>query len=810
MPNFILNGLNNTVTNTVNFSRTSATTETAIVAPTANLYITAAEWNTLFSFGENIYHTYSGELPLLTSHAVNFTNTGNGTGAVLDYVTTNAVDKMTSYKFASGGARYAINDTITFIVASQGTSKDDVSSAAHTLVAADLDLDSVKHELTGLTIATGDSSNYTAGEYVAGPNIDDGIYTDLISYESASSGTGGTGATLTSITVASNQITGVAWSAPGSGYATGDTFVFTIGSTKFATYTVVDADHNSGAMQTMTGKTIAKFITVAHNAGCSGSVVNRVTVTGNQITKIGFSEVGSSFAANNTLTVTIDGTAFAALTLAATQLTGSLKTSAAITFTTPINFVNGSAAGTFANDVITIAVGGGSGAGAIVDTLTVNASHQITAITFAGRGYGYTADETFTFTSVDANGTSRASTAYTLLSADLNSDGSVKDITGKTIAAAGGATDYNPAAVSTRYNKRTLATNKLQTPAGTSLRESEETEQTIADDAIRHFLFGITGSYNQQGTFSNLETVNTTIDNLLTGTAALTLVAKLKASILAANGDTDSTTDTGNLSRQLFLQLSSGEAARLSTNTYQQYHNDNVLSNLVGDLSGITSTSGTYTTADGIAATFAAGGAASTGSGELLESITVRDGKLVGVKFSKPGKNFLAANTVTLTGSGLKAAAFTVDNASVSGLTNGTAATYTDVALTGGTTSGTGAKATVVVADATTITSITITTPGKGYANGDTVTLAAGTLGGSSDVVTLTLVTADIGTVTFSTTYALVAGDIDSAGGLSNNLHNFLFEAGDTLTFQCTVSPKADATNSGQTSINYAIKVTMI
>lgn len=809
MPNFILNGLNNTVINTVNFSRTSATTETAIVAPTANLYMTAADWNTLFSFGENIYHTYSGELPVLTSHAVNFTNTGNGTGAVLDYVTTDASDKMTIYKFASGGARYAIGDSITFIVASQGTSKDDVSSAAHTLVAADLDLDSVKHELTSLTIATADGSNYTAGEYVAGPNIDDGIYTDLISYESASSGAGGTGATLTSITVASNQITGVAWSAAGSGYATGDTFVFTIGSTKFATYTVVNDDHNTGAMQTMTGKTIAKFITVVHNAGCSGSVVNRVTVSGNQITKIGFSAVGSSFAANNTLTVTIDGTAFAALTLAATQLTGSLKTTA-ITFSTPINFVNGSAAGTFANDVITIGVSGGSGVGAIVDTLTVNASHQITAITFAGRGYGYAADETFTFTSVDANGTSRASAAYTLLSADLNSDGSVKDITGKTIAAAGGATAYSPVAVSTRYNKRTLAINKLQTPAGTALRESEETEQTIADDAIRHFLFGITGSYNQQGTFSNLETVNTTIDNLLTGTGALTLVAKLKASILAANGDTDSTTDTGNLSRQLFLQLSSGEAARLSTNTYQQYHNDNVLSNLVGDLSGIASTSGTYTTADGIAATFANGGVGSTGSGELLESITVRDGKLVGVKFSKPGKNFLATNTVTLTGSGLRTGTFTVDNASVSNLTNGTAATYTDVALTGGTTSGTGAKATVVVADATTITSITITTPGKGYANGDTVTLAAGTLGGSSDVVTLTLVTADIGTVTFSTTYALVAGDIDSAGGLSNNLHNFLFEAGDTLTFQCTVSPKTDATNSGQTSINYAIKVTMI
>ena len=141
--------------------------------------------------------------------------------------------------------------------------------------------------------------------------------------------------------------------------------------------------------------------------------------------------------------------------------------------------------------------------------------------------------------------------------------------------------------------------------------------------------------------------------------------------------------------------------------------------------------------------------------------------------------------------------------------TKGTGYAVGDI-VTLGTTSGSGATATVVVGGASSITSITITTPGKGYANGDTVTFAAGTLGGGSAAVTLTLVTADIGTVAFSTTYALVAGDLDADGGFSNNLYNFTFEANDTLTFQITVAPKATAANAGQTSINYAAKITMI
>ena len=79
--------------------------------------------------------------------------------------------------------------------------------------------------------------------------------------------------------------------------------------------------------------------------------------------------------------------------------------------------------------------------------------------------------------------------------------------------------------------------------------------------------------------------------------------------------------------------------------------------------------------------------------------------------------------------------------------------TYTSVALTGG--SGTSAVATVVVAGST-ITSITITTAGTGYAVADSLTIAGGALGGGSSAATIVLVADDIvGSPASSTSFRL-------------------------------------------------------
>ena len=81
-----------------------------------------------------------------------------------------------------------------------------------------------------------------------------------------------------------------------------------------------------------------------------------------------------------------------------------------------------------------------------------------------------------------------------------------------------------------------------------------------------------------------------------------------------------------------------------------------------------------------------------------------------------------------------------------------TAGTYTAVPLTAYTTggaqgtSGTGATATIVVTNATTIGSVTIDGQGSGYANNDTLSVAADALGGSNGATAkFTIVTADLG-----------------------------------------------------------------
>jgi len=793
MPDFILNGFNNTVTNTDNFTRATAVVETAIVAPTANLYIPAAQWNTLFAYGENIYRTYADELPALTSNGLNLTLTGNGTGAVIDYVTTSGT-QMTAWKFASAGARYSIGEILKFSLSSQGATVDNIFAADYLLVEGDLDLGPIKQTLSGLTTSVA-SGTYAEGQYLTGPNKPDGIYSNLLSYEYA--GTSGANAVLASVTIANNAIISATWQSAGGNYAVGDTFNIAVDGTKFATYSIVAGDISGGAMAPLTPSTpIKKYITIDIAIGAAasvgtGAVVNRVTVNNsNQITIVDFAEVGSGFVAANQLTVTIDGTAFNPLTLTLLNLTGGIKT--ALINSKTLSFAN--TAATYTNAIITFT--GGTGSGAIVDTVTIDATYHITAITFAGRGYGYIASDILTFSTTDAGVNQRQHSAYTLQAADINADGSLKDLTGKSLAQSSGI-DYTQASI--LINKRTLAIQKLATPAGTVLQEPEETRQTIADDAIRHFLFGITGSYNQQTAFSNLENINTTIDDLLTAPGGLGLDAKLTTSILNANGNTDATTTIGNLTRQLFLQLSNIEPARLTNNAFGQYNNDNILSNLLGSLSGITSTTGTYTTANGISATFNG-----TGLGSELESITVRNNKVVGVKFTKPGNGYAASDTITFTGSGLLRPYIGIITTTPTDMVAGT---YTGVALDG--TTGSGAIATIVVTDATTIGSITITTPGKGYVREETITLLSTALGGGTSAV-LTLDASDIGSATFSAPYTLTAADLDASGGLSNNLYNFTFESSDSITFQVTIAPKSNAANGGQTSINYAIKVTII
>ena len=70
----------------------------------------------------------------------------------------------------------------------------------------------------------------------------------------------------------------------------------------------------------------------------------------------------------------------------------------------------------------------------------------------------------------------------------------------------------------------------------------------------------------------------------------------------------------------------------------------------------------------------------------------------------------------------------------ISAPTGATAGVYTGIVPTGG--SGTGLVVTIVMADATTVTSITSTTAGSGYKNTDVLTIPAQVVGSSSTTFT--------------------------------------------------------------------------
>ena len=123
--------------------------------------------------------------------------------------------------------------------------------------------------------------------------------------------------------------------------------------------------------------------------------------------------------------------------------------------------------------------------------------------------------------------------------------------------------------------------------------------------------------------------------------------------------------------------------------------------------------------------------------------------------FINGGESLLVARTVS--GSYTSATSTAILNSNESGVldtaadalltsitvnpTDCDAATYTSVALTGGT--GTGAIATVICSGLT-ITSITVTTAGTGYAVADSLTIAALALGTGSSLATIVLDAADI------------------------------------------------------------------
>tara|TARA_B100001063_G_scaffold37869_2_gene31443 strand:- start:22728 stop:24092 length:1365 start_codon:yes stop_codon:yes gene_type:complete len=291
----------------------------------------------------------------------------------------------------------------------------------------------------------------------------------------------------------------------------------------------------------------------------------------------------------------------------------------------------------------TLATTTGSGSGGVISSITVsgNGTDAVTSVIFGTAGSGYAVGNTITITGNFGNG-SESLGVYTIVAADLNSAGGF--ISGSTL----GTKDLTDPGTG----------NAEDEEDGTKLQEPNETDQTIASDAIRSFIYGITGARGQDGLYSNVATINALIDTLLTrpttdGSSANTdLVHKLKAKIDTADAMTDTTATAANLARQLKLICLAGDADRLGNGANEIYHTGNILSNLVGELDGLATglTDGTYTHGtNSVTITLATTGGNAVTSAASGISMIVRGGRVAGVKFTTVGEGYQVGQTLTFT-----------------------------------------------------------------------------------------------------------------------------------------------------------------
>ena len=93
------------------------------------------------------------------------------------------------------------------------------------------------------------------------------------------------------------------------------------------------------------------------------------------------------------------------------------------------------------NDTAALRVSGGSGTGAMVESVTVNSSGQITAIEWESGSLDYETGDILTLFQDYQIAT------YTVLAADVTPTGRLRNLSGKTIASTTDATDVNFAAI---------------------------------------------------------------------------------------------------------------------------------------------------------------------------------------------------------------------------------------------------------------------------------------------------------------------------------------------------------------------------
>jgi len=594
----------------------------------------------------------------------------------------------------------------------------------------------------------------TYGQITGGSLYEPGTYTNV-----SFTGGSGTGAVGT-VEVTTNSITAVNNVVGGSNYTNGS----------FANVALTGGA-GTGALATVTtsaGNVVAVVITYGGNNYAVNDVLSCSAASiGNGVTAFGAITGGSGYVDGTYPNVTLTGgtgsgaratiTVSGGIVVAVTLTYGGIGYTASDVLTTANTNLGGTGS-SFSVVASTVA----SSSGFQCDVFSVSTG-SVGAVTVTTDGSGYAANDILSASSEDIGGVSgiigaigsvtagnyytSSTTAYVTASIS----GTVMTVT----AVSSGALVVGQTVYGTGVTANTTITSFGSGSGGTGTY-NVSASQTVASTSIS--CIGVyrdtplTGGSGTGATANivvvnnrvySVEIVNEGVNYAVGDTLSATLGGSTNgiATISAVTGGTNYTNGTytavpltggtGSGAQATIVVSSNSVSSVTITNAGTGYTVADAMSAssaLIGNginalntgslVGGTNYTTGTYTSVP------LTGG---TGSGAQATVVVGAGGDVTSVTLSARGINYTAADSLSAAASNLGGVTNGVGTlGSITGGSNYTNGTYTNIPLTGG--AGTGAKATIVVAS-NAVSSVTITTKGNNYAAGNTLSASATYIG---------------------------------------------------------------------------------
>ena len=662
---------------------------------------------------------------------------GTGTGARATITVSGGL--VISVTLTYAGVGYTVADSLTTANTNLGGAGAGFNVAVSTVAASSsfqCQVSTISTGVVGAVTLTADGSGYLVNDLLSAPAEDIGGISGVINAiggissgnfytnSSTASVTGSISGTVLTVTAVASGTLAVGQTIFGTG-VTGDTVITALGtgSGGVGTYNI----NNSQTVSSGPISALGIYRDTALTGGSGAGATGNITVTNGRVTAVSVVDPGVGYAVGDSLTAALTGSS------------NGIATTSAITGGS--DYTNG----TYTD----VALTGGTGTGARA-TITVS-SNTVSAVTITSAGSGYAVSDAMSAAAATLGNGINTLTTGSLVGGANYGPGTYTNapLTGGTGT---GARATIVVGVGGDVTSVTLTSRGVNYTAGNTLSADAADLGGVTNGVGT--LGAITGGSNYtDGTFTNVTLTGGT------GTGA-------KATIVVSGNTVTTTTITTKGSGYTAADTLSASASAIGSgiqtlgaiNGGGAYTANGILT-LKDRVDGTLYTNGTYTNVS------LTGG---SGSGAKA-TVVVSGGGVTSVTLTASGSGYTVNNELSAlaadiggTGSGFKIYVDTVG-----------AATFANVSLTGG--SGTGAQATIVVGTSGAVTSVTITSRGRGYIVGNIMSANSTNIGGTGSgfVVPVSAVYASSGfsvpisTVVTSSGFTIPVDTVYASSGFS-------------------------------------------